>query len=207
MNAASSWSLEDAQAWALRFPYTYLRPSAQVVAGLKVGDHVKLTFCPLDAHGDALAGRAERMWVRIAAIEGDGQFKGRLANHPRVVEALLLGATVSFEARHVFAVEGTAPDEFERKLATRCLVTHRVLREGARIGYVYRQESEHSLDSGWRFSAGDEAEDYVSDDANFAVVSLGALLNRDDSFLTLLDADVGAEFLRAPNDEIFRRIA
>ena len=33
--------------------------------------------------------------------------------------------------------------------------------EGCKVGYGYREELDGSLDSGWRFTAGDESEPYM----------------------------------------------
>ena len=78
----------------------------------------------------------------------------------------------------------------------RCFVTSRVLRDGERIGYLYREEPDEGGDSGWRIMAGDESDAYMDDADNTAYVSLGAVLNCDDSILPLLDAPVGSAFGR-----------
>ena len=45
---------------------------------------------------------------------------------------------------------------------------------------------------------GDEPKEYFDNAENLSVVSLGAVLNRDDSFRDLLDAQIGSRFWRNP---------
>jgi hypothetical protein len=59
--------------------------------------------------------------------------------------------------------------------------------DGAPVGYLYREEPDNADDSGWRFTANDESDDYINDSANVALVSLGAVLSVDDRFIALLD--------------------
>ena len=79
----------------------------------------------------------------------------------------------------------------------RCFVTKRILNDSQRVGYLYREEPDEENDSGWRLTANDESDEYMSDSKNLAYVSLGAVLSRDDSFRDLLDAPTGSAFIRS----------
>ena len=49
-----------------------------------------------------------------------------------------------------------------------CFATDRILVDGCRVGYCYREEPEEgdeNWDSGWRFTAGDESDSYMDDPA------------------------------------------
>ncbi|MFW3001145.1 DUF2185 domain-containing protein [Pseudomonas aeruginosa] len=68
--------------------------------------------------------------------------------------------------------------------------------EGKAVGYLYREAPEEENDSGWRLMAGDESDDYMNTAGTTAYVSLGSVLNADDSILPLLDAPPGRAFER-----------
>ena len=44
-----------------------------------------------------------------------------------------------------------------------CIATNRITVEGRKIGYCYREEPDGGWDSGWRFTAGDESDEYMDD--------------------------------------------
>ena len=56
------------------------------------------------------------------------------------------------------------------------IASHRVMRDGARVGYLYREPPDSSLDSGWRVFSGDESEAYVDDADNFAIYNASTIL-------------------------------
>lgn len=199
-----SWRLADGQALADEFPYTFHKPSTQAIAALTPGDEVKLIF---EFDSDSVdAPHAERMWVEIRARQKNA-FSGVLDNDPACIKDLAAGDPVDFEARHIIqvSIEDPVPAASDRYLA-RCFVTHKVLHDGAGIGYLYREEPEYEDDSGWRIMAGDETEDYMDDSGNIHWVSLGAVLRADDGFVDLLDAPVGAAYERDAQTKAFVRI-
>lgn len=91
------------------------------------------------------------------------------------------------------------------KYSKRCYVTNRILRDGRRVGYLYREAPDRDGDSGWRFMANDESQDYMDNADNHAYVSLGAVLGLDDSFRELLDAAAGSAYERKPSGDGFKR--
>lgn len=58
-------------------------------------------------------------------------------------------------------------------------------------------------DSGWRITSNTEADTYMDNPENIAYVSLGAVLNQDDSFIDLLDQPAGSAFVRDPDTSEF----
>jgi len=94
-----------------------------------------------------------------------------------------------------FDCDDPVPSKTDKYLP-RCFVTRRVLHEGHKIGDLYREEPDRDDDSGWRFLAGDESDEYMDDSDNIHLVSLGAVLRQDDSILELLDSPVGSAFER-----------
>lgn len=197
-----SWWLADAAELRRCHPYTFYKPSQAVIGKLEVGRHVKLIFEFDNPEPDGPSG--ERMWVRVTEIRGN-RYRGVLDNAPAHLGALRLGDTVEFEERHIIDTEfeDTEPDIVEKYLP-RCFVTRRVLYDGVKAGYLYREEPEEEHDSGWRIMAGDETDEYMDESANIFYVSLGAVLNEDDSFLSLLNASPGAAFTRDPQTGEFK---
>lgn len=189
-----SWQLEDAATIAAANPYTFYRPSTEAIALLRPGDLVKLIFMFESQNPEAP--RAERMWVRITHLE-ENRFRGELDNDPLYIGDLKYGDPVEFEARHVIqaSVDDPRPDP-TAPYWPRCFVTHRVLRNAAPAGYLYREPPEHEDDSGWRITAGDETDDYMDNASNSAYVSLGAVLSKDDSFRDLLATPPPCAFVR-----------
>ncbi|MEK2654541.1 DUF2185 domain-containing protein [Pseudomonas aeruginosa] len=136
------------------------------------------------------------LWVTVEGIEADGAFSGRLDNYPQYIRDLSLGERIVFEARHIINTEHDPRETPISRYARRCFVTRRVIDEGKAVGYLYREAPEEENDSGWRLMAGDESDDYMNTAGTTAYVSLGSVLNADDSILPLLDAPPGRAFER-----------
>ena len=66
-------------------------------------------------------------------------------------------------------------------------MSNRILKDGAKIGFFYREKPDKPEDSGWRFLCGDESGEYMDDTRNTQYVSLGAVLRCDDRVVDLLD--------------------
>ena len=87
-----------------------------------------------------------------------------------------------------------------------CIATDRILVDGCPVGWCYREEPEakdRDWDSGWRFTAGDEGQDYMDDPARSGVYALNTLCNYDPDIIPLLDSDPGTAWSRGA-DGIFR---
>lgn len=193
-----SWTLDDADIIAKEAKYTFYKPSQSLINRLQVGNLVKLIF-RFETDTPNQPG-AERMWVEITAIQ-NGKYSGTLANDPYYIKDLKHKDVLAFEARHIIQVydlDETEP-HFTEKYLHRCIATQKVLYENTKIKYFYRQESLGELqngiyDTGWVFMAGDETDEYLENVENLHMVSLGAVLNKDDSFVHLLDEPVGSAF-------------
>jgi len=192
MSDVDRWWLEDVRLRRAEAPYTFYQPSEPLIARLAPGDSAKLIF-GFESQ-DPRAPAAERMWVEITERDGD-HFRGVLDNTPHFLRGLSLGDAIEFEAHHI-ADTGIGEDDGLERFARRCFVTARVLRDGEPVGYLYREEPDRDDDSGWRIMAGDESDEYMDDPDNVYYVALGAVLNRDDSFLHLLDSPAGSAFGR-----------
>lgn len=77
-----------------------------------------------------------------------------------------------------------------------CYVTDRILVDGVKVGYMYREEPDFDEDSGWRFLAGDESNEYMDDQWNTGIVDLNTVSNYDRSIIPLLKSPIGSAFAR-----------
>jgi uncharacterized protein YegJ (DUF2314 family) len=199
------WVLDDASELAARYPYTFYKPSPQAIARLKAGDLVKLIFSFQQEDAPV---RAERMWVIIKAIDGDG-FSGALDNDPLHIQGLVAGDRIEFDSRHIIdvSIDDPVPDPTGPYWA-RCFVTNRVLQDRQPIGYLYREkpDADKSDDSGWRIFCGDESDEYMDDPANISYVALGAILTQDDSILELLSIAPPCAFSRDDGTDYYHRV-
>lgn len=87
-----------------------------------------------------------------------------------------------------------------------CVASDRILVDGARVGYCYRvtpDAEDEAWDSGWRFTAGDESDDYLNDQDHFAVYALNTVCNYDPDIIPLLDSEPGTAWSRG-EDGVFR---
>lgn len=77
-----------------------------------------------------------------------------------------------------------------------CLATDRITVDGMPVGYMYREEPDSETDSGWRFFAGDETDEYVNDPANLALYDINTIANYDPETVPYLTAPAGSAFAR-----------
>ena len=148
------------------------------------------------------------MWVQIIEKQGTIYY-GKLDNVPDDFPGLRLGDTVEFEAWHVIDAEfadkkiGKSLQFPKRTFYERCLVDRCVLNGGVKVHFIYREnpdlanDGDKYPDSGWRIRGDWRG---LSDDEVDArqreYVALGAVLNRDDSWVHLIDEPEGAAYIR-----------
>src|SRR5688572_28007369 len=77
-----------------------------------------------------------------------------------------------------------------------CLATDRIMVDGARVGYCYREEPSNSVYSGWRFLAGDESQDYVDIADHWAFYDINTVANYDPSIAAVIEAPCGSAYER-----------
>ncbi|MGH8075841.1 MAG: DUF2185 domain-containing protein [Lysobacter sp.] len=77
-----------------------------------------------------------------------------------------------------------------------CLATDRITVDGSTVGYCYREDPDTPEDSGWRFFAGDESQEYTDDPDNLALYDVNTIANYDPDIAGLLEAPVGSTFER-----------
>jgi hypothetical protein len=77
-----------------------------------------------------------------------------------------------------------------------CLATDRIVVDGSKVGYMYRENPSNKQDSGWRFFAGDEDANYMRNNDRHGVYDVNTIANYDPDILPLLKSDFGSRFER-----------
>lgn len=72
---------------------------------------------------------------------------------------------------------------------------------------MYREDPDNEFDSGWRFLAGFESEEYMDADENMAFHDVNTIANYDPAIISLLDSAVGTAFERAPDSNTFLAVS
>jgi hypothetical protein len=62
---------------------------------------------------------------------------------------------------------------------------------------MYREEPDNKSDSGWRFFAGDETDDYTEDPDHIGIYDVNTIANYDPAITPHLDAPAGSAFGRS----------
>ena len=91
------------------------------------------------------------------------------------------------------------------KGADGCIATNRITVEGYKVGYCYREKPDGDWDSGWRFTAGDESEEYMDDPNNAGIYKLNTICNDDPDIIPLLNTPTPCAFERDENG-VFQQI-
>ena len=91
------------------------------------------------------------------------------------------------------------------KGADGCIATNRITVEGRKVGYCYREEPDGGWDSGWRFTAGDESDEYMDDPNNAGIYKLNTICNDDPDIISLLNTPAPCAFERDENG-VFQQI-
>ena len=82
-----------------------------------------------------------------------------------------------------------------------CFVSDMITKEGYKVGYMYREIPDDNVpDSGWRFFAGNEDEQYTNNPDNIHIFAINTVCNYDPDIIPYLSAEYGNAFIRTSND-------
>jgi hypothetical protein len=198
------YEIVDPRPIAAEAKYTYFLPSAPRLAAVGVGDLVKLAIraVPPSDKWDL-----ERMWVKVTSAEAE-RLEGALDNEPDDMPNVHAGVVIRFPRTHILAVifedsarEAVLDDDGHREHWERCMVDQAVIDGDVHVGFLYRETPDLAgpddkyPDSGWRIRG--DMRDATDDEINareVAYVALGLVLNRDDSWLHLIDEPIGVRY-------------
>lgn len=77
-----------------------------------------------------------------------------------------------------------------------CIASALMTVEGKKVGYMYREKPDNDPDSGWRFFAGLESQEYTDTPSNFSLYDVNTIANYDHDIIAFLDAPIGSAFER-----------
>jgi hypothetical protein len=176
-----SYVLCDPRPVAQAAPYTFFLPGKAETRAIGEGDLVRLEFEYLH---EIEEWTGERMWL-IVEQAGEDELLGRLDNHPaEPTSPLKAGDPIAFRRHHILAITWARPETAPPQ------PRHREEPEPLPEGDTYP-------DSGWRIlGRRGDATDADMDVRDVSYIALGAVLNRDDSWLDWIDAPVGIYLAR-----------
>jgi len=84
--------LVNIQEMAKNYPDNFVAPNENELDAVKVGDSVKLCI-----------NNKEKLWVAVQAIN-NGNFKGKIDNHPIVIDDVSYGDSVMFKKENIYLI-------------------------------------------------------------------------------------------------------
>jgi len=86
------------------------------------------------------------------------------------------------------------------------LATDRITVDGMPVGYMYREAPDRPEDSGWRFFAGDESQEYVDVPENSSVYAVNTIANYDPDIIAYLESPAPCAFEKIPGSHKYRPV-
>jgi hypothetical protein len=87
-----------------------------------------------------------------------------------------------------------------------CIASDMITVEGRKVGWMYRETPDFKNDSGWRFFAGIESDEYMQNPANHAIYDVNTIANYDEEIVPHLSAPIGSAFERSGLRKKFRAV-
>lgn len=87
-----------------------------------------------------------------------------------------------------------------------CMASDKITVDGMPVGFMYREEPQDENDSGWRFIAGDETQDYIDDPLNSMIFEVNVIANYDPAIIPFLRKPVGSELERISGTDQFEKV-
>ena len=76
-----------------------------------------------------------------------------------------------------------------------CIASDKITKEGFKVGYMYREEpTTDNPDSGWRFMAGNEDDEYMNNPDNHHVFAINTICNYDKDIIPYVTSKVGSVY-------------
>ncbi|WP_293306151.1 DUF2185 domain-containing protein [Pedobacter sp. UBA5917] len=86
-----------------------------------------------------------------------------------------------------------------------CMATDKITVNGEPVKYMYRQEPENDIDSGWVFLSGTETQEYLDDAANTMIYDVNTIANYDKAIIPYLNLPIGSDLERIDGTDTFER--
>jgi len=83
-----------------------------------------------------------------------------------------------------------------------CIASDKITREGFKVGYMYREKPDDNRpDSGWRFMAGNEDDEYMNNSNNHHIFAINTICNYDTDIIPYLKSEIGSAYIRIDNSK------
>ena len=87
-----------------------------------------------------------------------------------------------------------------------CLATKMITQKGKGVNYMYKDEPDNDVDSGWRFFSGFETDEYVNNPKNIEVYDVNTIVNYSPDIIPFLDIEKGYALERdSKTNRFFRK--
>jgi len=85
-----------------------------------------------------------------------------------------------------------------------CFATDRITVDGMKVGYMYREEPDKDIDSGWRFFSGEESQEYADNPDNTSIYAVNTICNYDSTIIPYMNAPIGSAYGRIEGTDEFQ---
>ena len=87
-----------------------------------------------------------------------------------------------------------------------CFATDRIMVDGEQVGYMYREAAHRPEDTGWRFFAGDESQEYIDDLRHTDIYEVNTVANFDPDVIPYVDAAAPCAFEKIAGTHKYRPV-
>lgn len=84
------------------------------------------------------------------------------------------------------------------------MATKAIMKDNAKVGYMFREASDFKNDSGWRIFTGQESLDFIDIDDNIDIYDLSQIAEKDTDIVSYLEHPVGTELERVEGSSEFQ---
>ncbi|MBQ3010673.1 MAG: DUF2185 domain-containing protein [Oscillospiraceae bacterium] len=114
-----------------------------------------------------------------------------------------MGASERFNNNAFIEIEIERLIEWNEPNGEGCFATDRITKDGYKVGYMYRELPDEGVpDSGWRFMAGDEDEEYMNNPDNIHIFAINTICNYDRDIIPYIRARVGSAYIRTGHNRL-----
>ncbi|MBO5349603.1 MAG: DUF2185 domain-containing protein [Clostridia bacterium] len=92
-------------------------------------------------------------------------------------------------------------NEYSEIMEKTAIISNKILEDGWKVSYFYRDEPSNDVDSGWCFMAGNETQEYADDASNFKIIYISSLLDIDSSIIDYVLKPIGTKMIRIGHNE------
>lgn len=84
-----------------------------------------------------------------------------------------------------------------------CIVSDKITKEGYKVGYMYREQPDEGRpDSGWRFMAANEDDEYMNNPNNHHIFAVNTICNYDKDIIPYLHSEIGSTYIRVDSNKM-----